>query len=80
MGFPGGSTCEVGDTKFDPWAGKIPLEQEMATHPSILASGIQWTKKPGGLQSRGYRVRHGLATETTKKATKQTTGSEVRQK
>ena len=37
--------------RFDPWVGKIPLEQEMASHSSILAWRIPWTKKPGGLQS-----------------------------
>ena len=30
-----------------------PLEEEMATHPSILAWKIPWTKEPGGLQSMG---------------------------
>ena len=30
-----------------------PLEQEMATHSSILALRIPWTKEPGGLQSTG---------------------------
>ena len=29
------------------------LEKEMATHYSILALKIPWTKKPGGLQSMG---------------------------
>ena len=28
-----------------------PLEQEMATHSSILAWEIPWTEKPGRLQS-----------------------------
>ena len=28
-----------------------PLEKEMATHSSILAWKITWTKEPGGLQS-----------------------------
>ena len=28
-----------------------PLEKEMATHSSILAWEIPWTKEPGGLQS-----------------------------
>ena len=28
-----------------------PLEQEMATHSSILAWRIPWTEEPGGLQS-----------------------------
>ena len=30
-----------------------PLEEEMATHSSILARKIPWTEKPGGLQSMG---------------------------
>ena len=30
-----------------------PLEEEMATHSSTLAWRIQWTEKPGGLQSVG---------------------------
>ena len=28
-----------------------PLEKEMATHSSVLAWRIPWTKEPGGLQS-----------------------------
>ena len=43
---------------FNPWVGKIPLEEEMATHSSILAWRIPWTEKPGGLQSMGHRVGH----------------------
>ena len=36
-----------------------PLEQEMATHPSILAWRIPQTEEPDGLQSMGsQRVRH----------------------
>ena len=36
-----------------------PLEQEMATHSSILAWKIPWTEKPGGLESMELqRVRH----------------------
>ena len=30
-----------------------PLEEEMATHSSILAWKILWTEEPGGLQSMG---------------------------
>ena len=33
------------------WEG--PLEKEMATHSSILASRISRTEEPGGLQSMG---------------------------
>ena len=41
-----------------------PMEKEMATHSSVLAWEIPWTKEPGGLQSMGsQRVRHDLATE-----------------
>ena len=36
-----------------------PLEEEMATHSSILAWRIPWTEEPGGFQSMGsQRVRH----------------------
>ena len=42
------------------------LEENMATHSSILAWRIPWTEEPGGLQSMGsQRVRHDLATEQT---------------
>ena len=38
------------------------LEEEMATHSSILAWRIPWTGEPGGLQSIGLkRVRHDLS-------------------
>ena len=39
------------------------LEKEMATHSSILAWKISWTKEPGGLQSMGsQRAGHGWVT------------------
>ena len=31
-----------------------PLEEEMATHSSILAWRIPWTEEPGWLQSMGF--------------------------
>ena len=41
-----------------------PLEQETATHSSILAWEIPCTEEPGALQSlESRRVRHDLATE-----------------
>ena len=41
-----------------------PLEQEMATHSSILTWKIPWTEEPGGQQSMvSQRVRHDLATK-----------------
>ena len=39
------------ETLFDPWVGKNPLENRMATHSSILAWRIPWTEEPGGLPS-----------------------------
>ena len=45
---------------------KDPLEEEMATHSSILAWRIPWTEQPGGLQSMGsQRVRHDWAANTS---------------
>ena len=42
-----------------------PLEEEMATHSSILARRIPWTEAPGGLQSIGLqRVRRDWRTNT----------------
>ena len=32
-----------------------PLEEEMATHSSILAWEISWMGEPGGLQSMGLK-------------------------
>ena len=38
---------------FDPWVGKIPLEEGMASPSIILAWRIPWTGEPGRLQSIG---------------------------
>ena len=52
--------ASVGDARD---MGSIPgsgrsLENEMATHSSILARKILWTEEPGGLKSMGLqRVR-----------------------
>ena len=35
--------------------GEDPLEEEMATHPSVLALEIPWTEEPGGLRPCGHR-------------------------
>ena len=41
-----------------------PLEEEMATHSSILVWKIPWTEEPGGLQSMGsQRVTETLSTD-----------------
>ena len=38
---------------FSPWIRKIPLEEKMATHSSILAQIIPQTEESGRLQVRG---------------------------
>ena len=49
--------------RFDPWVGKIPLEEEMVTHSSTLAWEIPWTEEPARLQSTGsQRVGNDLVT------------------
>ena len=61
LGFPGGAsgqdpTCHCKTHNkwgFNSLVGKIPLEEEMATHSSILAWIIPWTEEPGGLESTG---------------------------
>ena len=59
MGYPGSSVVmnppgNAGRHRkgvFDFWeeSREDPLEEEMATHSSILAWEIPWTEKPGGL-------------------------------
>ena len=49
----------IGRPGFDPWVGKIPLEEGKAIHSSILAWRIPWTEKPDGLYSiELHRVGH----------------------
>ena len=41
-----------------------PLEEEMATHSSILVWEVPWTEEPDALQSKGsQRVRHNQTTK-----------------
>ena len=56
-----GKAGDTGDGGLIPGLGR-PLEEEMATHSSILAWRIPWTEEPGGLQSIGWqRVGHDWA-------------------
>ena len=43
---------QCGRPGFDPWVGKIPLEEGKATHSSILAWRIPWTVWSMGSQSQ----------------------------
>ena len=59
MGFPGGSVvrslpANAGDPGLIP-GQEDPLEEEMATHSSLLAWRSPWTEEPGQLQSVGHR-------------------------
>ena len=50
---------ETQETRVQSLGQEDPLEEEMATHSSILAWRIPWTEEPGGLQSMGFqRVEH----------------------
>ena len=62
-GFPGGVSgeelaCQRRRHKrhrFTPWVGKIPLEEEMTTHSSILAWRISWTGSLEGYSPEGHK-------------------------
>ena len=72
-GFPGGSMVKNLPAKQETLMAGVgslgqedPLEEEMATHSSILAWKIPWTEEPGGLQSVGWqRVGLGWVQATT---------------
>ena len=50
---------ETQETQVQSLGQENPLEEEMATHSSILAWRISWTEEPGRLQSKGLqRVGH----------------------
>ena len=50
---------ETQETLVQSLGWEDPLEEEIATHSSILTWEIEWTEEPGGLQSMGLqRVRH----------------------
>ena len=42
----------IQETQVQSLGQKDPLEKEIATHTSIFAWEIPWTKEPNGLQSR----------------------------
>ena len=53
---------EIQETEVRSLGWEDPLEEETATHPSILAWKIPWIEEPGRLQSEGsQRVRHDRA-------------------
>ena len=44
---------ETQETLVRSLGGEDPLQEEMATHSSILTWEIPWTEEPGRLQSMG---------------------------
>ena len=47
---------ELQETQVRSLGQEAPLEEEVATHSSILAWRIPWTEEPGGLRSIGSQV------------------------
>ena len=45
-------TQETQETRVQSSSWEDPLEEEIATHSSILTGRIPWTEEPGGLQPR----------------------------
>ena len=55
---------ETLETQVQSLGWEDPLEEETATHSSVLAWRIPWTEEPGGLQYMGLkRVGHYLKTK-----------------
>ena len=42
---------EMEEMRVQSLGGEDPMEEDMATHSSLLAWEIPWTEEPGGLQS-----------------------------
>ena len=64
LGFPNGSVVknlptmqETQETRVPSLVQEDPLEEEMATHPSILAWRIPWTEEAGMIYSlQGHKM------------------------
>ena len=46
---------EIQEMQVQSLGWEDPLEEDMATHPSILVRNIPWTENPGRLQSMGLQ-------------------------
>ena len=57
LGFPSGSLVKNSPAILETWVQTLgqedPLDEDMATHTSILAWRTPWTEKPGGQQNMG---------------------------
>ena len=75
---PGGSdgkesACNVGGPGSIPGSGRSPLEKGMATHSSILASRIPWTKSLAGYSPLGCKE-----SDMTEQLTLSLSGEEIK--
>ena len=64
VGIMGGSMVRIHllmqepqETKVQSLGQEDPLEEDMASHSSILAWKISWVEEPGGLRSMGLQSR-----------------------
>ncbi|CAM9440380.1 unnamed protein product [Rangifer tarandus platyrhynchus] len=69
LDFPAAQTIKnlpaMQETRVQSLSREDPLEEGVATHPSILAWRIPWMEKPSRVQSKGsQRVRRDGATNT----------------
>ena len=59
VGFPDSSTVKNLPAMQEMWVQSLarenPLEEEVATHSSIISWGIPWTEEPGRLPSMGLQ-------------------------
>ena len=70
LGFPhssvGKESAEIEETPVWFLGREDPLENEMATHSSVLDWRIPWTEEPGGLQAMGSQESDTTEHSTTK--------------
>ena len=61
------STCQCRRRRFDPWVGKIPLRRKWQPTPVFVPGKPHGQKSLAGYNPWGHkRIRHGLATNTTR--------------
>ena len=67
LGIPSGkeATWPMQEAQFRSLGQEDPLEEEMATHSSILAWRIPWAEEPGGV----WATVHGVAESCTQAPT-----------
>ena len=62
---PPANAGDSGDIQLQSLGQEDPLEEEMATHSSILVWRIPWAEEPGGLQSTLHAEESDMAKVTS---------------